>query len=223
MGIIGGLFELLFGSGRNVLRETAEVFRENAETSAERGHDVRTQAMQQYGQEFLIERKGLFDRFMDGINRLPRPALALGTLGLFVAAMFDPLWFAARMQGIALVPEPLWWLLGVIVSFYFGARHQVKNQQFQRSIAATMANAPQVIDNIGKLREMSATTPGVADTGTDVDLTEAAVKPAVSTPRMPMPQARPGGVIAAYDPRDPHSNPALDAWLQRKAASPATK
>ena len=24
--------------------------------------------------------------------------------------------------GLALVPEPLWWLLGAIVSFYFGAR-----------------------------------------------------------------------------------------------------
>lgn len=64
---------------------------------------------------------------MDGLNRLPRPALALGTLGLFVSAMVAPLWFAERMQGIALVPEPLWWLLGVIVSFYFGARHQVKS------------------------------------------------------------------------------------------------
>jgi hypothetical protein len=25
------------------------------------------------------------------------------------------------------VPEPLWWLLGAIVSFYFGARHQSKS------------------------------------------------------------------------------------------------
>ena len=67
---------------------------------------------------------------MDGANRLPRPALALGTLGLFVAAMIDPLWVSQQVQGIALVPELMWWLLGVIVSFYFGARHQVKSQQF---------------------------------------------------------------------------------------------
>ncbi|MDG2230435.1 MAG: carboxylesterase, partial [Paracoccaceae bacterium] len=31
MGIIGNLFSMLFGSGRNVLKETAEVFRPNAE------------------------------------------------------------------------------------------------------------------------------------------------------------------------------------------------
>jgi Holin of 3TMs, for gene-transfer release len=79
----------------------------------------------------------------------------LGTLGLFVAAMVNPLWFSARMQGIALVPEPLWWLLGVIVSFYFGARHQQKHQSFQRDIAVTMARTPQVADNIRRLTRMS--------------------------------------------------------------------
>jgi hypothetical protein len=217
---MSGVFELLFGSGRNIVRDTAEVFRENTEASATRLHDARTQAMAQYGQEFLIERKGLFDRFMDGVNRVPRPALALGTLALFVAAMCDPVWFAARMQGIALVPEPLWWLLGVIVSFYFGARHQVKSQQFQQSIAATMAIVPQVTDNIAELQAMTADSPGVADTGTDVGLGEAAIEAATPEPSdvgKPTPQMRP------YDPRDPNSNPALEAWLSRKASGGATK
>jgi hypothetical protein len=45
--------------------------------------------------EFALQRTGLFDRVIDGLNRVPRPALALGTLGLFVAAMVDPIWFAA--------------------------------------------------------------------------------------------------------------------------------
>ena len=65
---------------------------------------------------------GRFDRFVNALNRLPRPLLALGTLGLFVYAMAEPAGFSVRMQGLALVPEPLWWLLGAIVSFYFGAR-----------------------------------------------------------------------------------------------------
>ena len=121
MGLISRLLGLVFGNGRNVVVETAQVFRENAEAGAMRAQGVQTQAMTQFGAEFAIARQGGFDRFMDGVNRLPRPALALGTLGLFIAAMVDPVWFASRMQGIALVPEPLWWLLGVIVSFYFGA------------------------------------------------------------------------------------------------------
>jgi len=46
------------------------------------------------------------------------------------------------MAGLATVPEPLWWLLGAIVSFYFGARHQAKGQEFQRAIADTLSRFP---------------------------------------------------------------------------------
>ena len=53
--------------------------------------------------------------------------MAFGVLGLFIAAMVDPIWFADRMTGLSLVPEPLWWLLDAIVSFYFGARHKSKS------------------------------------------------------------------------------------------------
>jgi len=153
MGMMERVLSLVFGGSTNVVRETVEVFRENAEAGAARNASVQADAMAEFGAEFLVPRKGWFDRFMDGLNRLPRPALALGTLGLFVAAMVDPLWFSERMQGIALVPEPLWWLLGVIVSFYFGARHQVKAQDFQREIAGTVARVPQVLKNIEAIRE----------------------------------------------------------------------
>jgi hypothetical protein len=192
MGLIERVFSVVFGGGRNVLRETAEVFRENAESGAQRVVTVQGQAMAQFGTEFGGRYGGGFDRFMDGVNRVPRPALALGTLGLFVAAMVDPLWFAARMQGIALVPEPLWWLLGVIVSFYFGARHQMKSQDFQRDLASTMARTPQVMENIQALRQMRAGTPGVADTGSDAVLTVAVVHP--------------------------DTNPALDDWHRARQA-----
>ena len=188
--MIGQLFALLFGNGKNVVRETVEVFRENAEAGSARGSAIQMQAMREYGSEFLRPGQGVFDRVMDGLNRLPRPALALGTLGLFVSAMVDPLWFAERMQGIALVPEPLWWLLGVIVSFYFGARQQVKAQQFQREIADTMARVPQVIENVKALRRLRADSVGVAATGTDARLSAAAILPG--------------------------ANPALDEW--RRAA-----
>ncbi|MCA0872864.1 holin family protein [Seohaeicola saemankumensis] len=180
MGVIADLLGLVFGGGRNVVRETAEVFRENAEAGAARAAGVQGQAMAQFGAEFTVPRRGWFDRVMDAVNRLPRPALALGTLGLFVAAMVDPLWFAARMQGIALVPEPLWWLLGVIVSFYFGARHQVKAQSFQREIAATMARVPEVTQNIAALEALRADSPGAADPGVDAQLALAVVRPSAN-------------------------------------------
>lgn len=177
MGITGGLMGLLFGGGRNTVRETLEVFRENAEAGAERSAEVQMEALRQHGAEFLIPRKGWFDRFIDGLNRLPRPMLALGTLGLFISAMIEPVWFATRMQGIALVPEPLWWLLGVIVSFYFGARHQAKSQDFQREIAVSVSRVPQVVENIKALRKLRSDDKGAADTGTDAPLSLASLRP----------------------------------------------
>ncbi|MCX7559493.1 holin family protein [Sulfitobacter sp. F26204] len=178
MGVMERLFAMLFGRQTNVLRETVEVFRENAEANAERGAATQKQAMSQFGAEFIAPRRGGFDRFMDGVNRLPRPALALGTLGLFVSAMVAPLWFAERMQGIALVPEPLWWLLGVIVSFYFGARHQIKVQDFQREIASGVARVPEVLHNIHAIRDLRYDQVALADTGPDAALSLSAVKAA---------------------------------------------
>lgn len=191
MGLIERIFTTVFGGERNVIRDTVEVFRENAEAGAQRAHAVQGQAMAQYGAEFAQPRTGRFDRFMDGLNRLPRPMLALGTLGLFVTAMVNPIWFAERMQGIALVPEPLWWLLGVIVSFYFGARQQVKSQEFQRAIVGTIARVPQVVENIETLRRLRADSPRVADTGADSRL-----------------------ALAVVEPSD---NAALDAWRRSRA------
>ena len=136
MGLIGRLLDALFGGERNVIAETAEVFRVNAEAEATRDAEARAAALAQFAAEFAHPRRGRFDRAVDALNRLPRPAMALGTLALFAAAMAAPEWFAARMGALAHVPEPLWWLLGAVVSFYFGARHQAKAQEMQRALAA---------------------------------------------------------------------------------------
>lgn len=100
----------------------AEVFVPNATKAMSLDHAALAAALGQHGLEFQLTPLGWFDRFVNALNRLPRPALALGTIGMFVYAMADPVHFAVRMQGLAAVPEPLWWLLGAVVSFYFGAR-----------------------------------------------------------------------------------------------------
>ncbi len=122
MGLIGRLI----GGGARELGETvghvADGFRPNATKSMQLDHAAYRAALAQHGTEFEFGRLGWFDSFINGLNRLPRPFLAFGTLGLFAYAMVDPAGFAPRMAGLAAVPEPLWWLLGAIVSFYFGAR-----------------------------------------------------------------------------------------------------
>ncbi len=176
MGLIEGLFGWLFGGGLKDVRQTAEIFRPNAEAEAQRTAEFQAAALNQFGTEFRQQR-GLFDRIIDGLNRLPRPAMALGVLFLIGSAMVDPVWFASRMQGLALVPEPLWWLLGAIVSFYFGARHQVKAQEFQASLAETLARTPQVVRNIEAIRVLHADSLGAADVGAEAELALGVIGP----------------------------------------------
>ena len=159
MGMIGNLFAMLFGSGRNVIKETAEIFRPNAEKEAQRDYTANAAVQAQFATEF--GHKGWFNQLVDGLNRLPRPMMAFGVIGLFVSAMVDPIWFAARMQGLVLVPNALWGLLGIIVTFYFGARYHAKNLDFQKDAARLLAQAPKVAENIRKLR--SSTTPEIAN------------------------------------------------------------
>ena len=123
MGLIENLMGFVFGGG---VQSTIWVFRKNSEKSDIRSHVLQQAALTQFATEFRSSRSG-FDRFIDGVNCLPRPALAFGVPGFFIAATVDPIWFADRMAGLSLMLEPLWWLLGPIVSFYFGALHQSKS------------------------------------------------------------------------------------------------
>ncbi|MDG1936334.1 MAG: hypothetical protein P8I83_07970 [Paracoccaceae bacterium] len=46
--------------------------------------------------------------------------------------MADPIWFASRIQELALMLGSLWWLLGAVVRFNSGVRQRVKGQDFQK-------------------------------------------------------------------------------------------
>jgi len=130
-----GLIAKILGGPRAVteigaaIESVAEVFTPNATRKMTVSHEAFIAALGQFGLEFQSPQPGWFDALINGLNRLPRPALALGTLGLFVYAMAAPESFAQRMTGLALVPEPLWWLLGAVVSFYFGAREMFHARQ----------------------------------------------------------------------------------------------
>lgn len=122
MGLIdNGFGQTVEGIG-DAAEGLSEVFVPNATRAIELAAEIQTATLEAASAEFEHAGTGWFDRMVNGLNRLPRPFLALGTLGLFVYAMTDPQAFSARMVGLQEVPEPLWWLLGAVVSFYFGAR-----------------------------------------------------------------------------------------------------
>nr|WP_111298898.1 holin family protein [Paracoccus saliphilus] len=122
----------------------AEVFTQNATRRMELDEEAYARAMAQHGQEFAQPANGWFDGLVNGLNRLPRPLLALGTMALFIYAMIEPAGFSLRMEGLQAVPEPLWWLMGAIVGFYFGAReaHYFRHRVWpERKVASETPSA----------------------------------------------------------------------------------
>ncbi|MDF3606188.1 holin family protein [Paracoccus sp. DMF-8] len=130
---IGGTAAAVGTAATNI----AEIFNVNQTRRMELDEEAYARAITQMGVEFQSHRGGWFDSFVNGLNRLPRPVLTMGTLGLFVYAMTEPEGFGLRMENLNLVPEPLWWLLGAIISFYFGAReaHYYRVRGFNRTVA----------------------------------------------------------------------------------------
>lgn len=120
-------------------KELVEVFKPNAENEAARDHEVRLElgkqdlaSLRQFADEFKSNRTATaWDSFVDGLNRLPRPLITLGILGLFVLAPADPVRFLQIAQAYQVMPDGFWALLSIIIAFYFGGRMQLKRQQMQ--------------------------------------------------------------------------------------------
>jgi hypothetical protein len=194
----------------------AEVFVGNRAERDAAGHERYVRALAQYGEEFSHPASGWFDQLVNGLNRLPRPMMAIGTLGLFAYSMVEPHGFALRMQGLGHVPEPLWWLLGAIVSFYFGARelHHYRGRSLD-------AAAPRQA-----IQDDPPLPPRPAPDGPAVPLPSIVPKaavpaqpPSTSAPKpAPSQPARLPAAAApvAVSPTDPHFNAALEEW--RRAA-----
>ncbi|SMO55307.1 holin family protein [Paracoccus laeviglucosivorans] len=140
----------------NAATGMAEVFRENSTRRMELDGEAYARAMMQMSGEFAAQPRGWFDGLMNGMNRLPRPLLTLGTMGLFVYAMVEPIGFGLRMENLNLVPEPLWWLLGAIISFYFGAREAHYFRARPRFAPAAEKPAAPGFDDNPALRDWAA-------------------------------------------------------------------
>lgn len=197
IGRILGLGSAARGVGEAV-GGMAEVFLGNR-AEREAGEQERfNRVLAQFGEEFTRPVCGRFDGFVNGLNRLPRPMMALGTLVLFVYAMVDPPGFSTRMQGLGHVPEPLWWLLGAVVSFYFGARelHHYRGRRFDLPPAAGTAPTGAPLPPLEGHRERAK---------------------AIETPAPSHAQATAAAAAAASAPNitDPDHNAAFEEWRRR--------
>jgi hypothetical protein len=160
-------------------KELIEVFKPNAETSAEREHverlalsDQDLASLQQFAAEFHArEGRTWWDSLIDGLNRLPRPLITLGILAFFVLAPLEPVRFLEIAKIYALMPDGFWALLSVVVAFYFGGRMQLKRQDMAVKGGAMLV-AREILAERTAAREPAArpvapavTAPGEASSG----------------------------------------------------------
>ena len=109
-----GMIDRLMGMGSTVAAVgsaatgMAQILTPNATRRMELDEEAYARAIAEQQAEFSAVSVHWFDAAVNGLNRLPRPLLTLGTIGLFVYAMVEPAGFSTRMEGLALVPEPLW-------------------------------------------------------------------------------------------------------------------
>lgn len=156
MAIVQWLGGLLKGG-----KALAEVFTENKEQQGERRHEEvmadfeRDQsAIKQFAAEFYQrQHRTRWDAFVDGLNRLPRPLVAIAVLSLFVLAPVNPERFLLIAKSYEMMPPGYWALLSVVISFYFGGRMQLKAQDMAVKKDAVQA-AKELVEMRRSFREL---------------------------------------------------------------------
>ncbi len=144
-------------------KELVEVFTPNAEQEAQRQHEERLTVSQQdlaslnqFAEEFRSRRPSTgWDSFVDGLNRLPRPLITLGILGLFVLAPVDPVRFLEIARAYQIMPDGFWALLSIIIAFYFGGRMQLTREQMKIAGGA-LAAAKDIVKVRRAFRDLAA-------------------------------------------------------------------
>lgn len=152
-----GLRNWIWGGGAGQVGDAIErvggVFKPNAEASAVRAHGYDSAALAQYAAEFHPRNnRTWFDSFVDGLNRLARPIITVAILGVIPAVMIWPESAAISLAALALLPAGYWALVSIIIGFYYGGRMQIKAHDFEKSVAQAVERAPEVIENITRLR-----------------------------------------------------------------------
>ncbi len=148
-------------------KELVEVFKPNAEKEAARQHVERLSlgeqdlaSLQQFAAEFQSKRTSTaWDSFIDGLNRLPRPLITLGILGLFVLAPADPIRFLEIARAYQIMPDGFWALLSIIIAFYFGGRMQLTRQQMNVTGGA-LAAAKDIVEARKAMRALEGDDEG---------------------------------------------------------------
>lgn len=97
---------------------------------------------QQFAAEFG-HAKTAFDSFVDGMNRLVRPLVTYGVIGMFAFMLANPAQFKEVVEAAALTPAWMWALIATVIGFWFGGRALKDWQQFVAAPRQDYDTAPE--------------------------------------------------------------------------------
>lgn len=147
--LAGGLSATAQGVARGIATFTGDKVQRESNT-----HDEQMAVFAQMAAEYSArQNRTWWDSFVDGLNRLPRPLMALSALGVLAWAPMDPISFSAAMQAYSLVPEWLALVLAQIILLFAGGRMLEKwNGRMKGPSAAEVAATLKSIQDIQSLR-----------------------------------------------------------------------
>ncbi len=132
-----------------------KVFFGSKEARDQQGHDELMSVQEGYQAEFLApEKTGAFNSLVDGANRLVRPFFTFGIVALFIWCVYDPAAFAVAMQALRLMPQELWYIMGAIITFWFGSRTLLDKATANKLSYPTEAEVSNVLNSQKQLRDM---------------------------------------------------------------------
>jgi hypothetical protein len=120
LGGIGTLLNIILGKPAQTLVKT--IFGDKAQrelSTAAADQSIQDGFQAEFGPR---ENRTWWDSFVDGLNRIIRPFMTFGVIGLFVWAVMEPTKFAIAMSALQHVPNMLWYIFMTIIGFWFGTK-----------------------------------------------------------------------------------------------------
>lgn len=116
----------IIGSISGGVSKVAGTFLGNQQERDQQTHESFQTVQASYQAEYTNS-SGFLNSVVDGVNRLVRPLFTYGVLSLFGWSVVDPEEFVVAMRALEAVPEPLWYILGAIITFWFGSKSLFKD------------------------------------------------------------------------------------------------
>lgn len=171
------LFKILGGGVVETVRKGIGMFTGDRAAREAGYHEESMASRAQFAAEFQVKNRTWFDSLIDGFNRLPRPAIVAMVIYYFVMAYKNPTEFQVLNVALDTIPEFMWQIALIVVTFYFVAREVQKSRD--KRLALSKADFDEAQRRVKELRATQAPMPEEAYAAEMADTSQALSNPAI--------------------------------------------